>query len=99
METRLTGAPGRSWSVSDWPDEVVAVVFDRNSGDFWLVPEITRRILLRLEASGSMPRAELIAGLAADPGLCTDRSEASRVLDDLLDKGLVAVAASRHTTG
>jgi PqqD family protein of HPr-rel-A system len=70
------------------------VVFDRNSGDFWVVPAITRQILLHLEASGTLRRADLIAAVAADCGLHAERDEASRVLDDLLDKGLVVIATT-----
>lgn len=68
------------------------MVFDRNSGDFWLVPEITRNILLHLETSGSVRRSDLIARIAAEADALADAGEASRVLDDLLDKGLVVTA-------
>ena len=53
MGQRLQLRPGRSLSFSPaWPDETARIVFDRHSGDYWLL---------------SNPAAEELANLLAGP--------------------------------
>jgi len=53
MGPRLQPRRGRALSLSPaWPDESARIVFDRHSGDFWLLTN---------------PAADLLASLLAEP--------------------------------
>lgn len=89
--TRLAPQPGRNWVFSPWSQEAHDVVFDANSGDFWVV-STPARLTLEILGSASLTRRDIIARICNDPFGLVDEKDAAALLDGLLAQGLIVVA-------
>ena len=83
---------GRSLVFSPaWSKERTSVVFDRNSGDYWVVPETSRRILTLVNEGGYRYVAELRDRLTAEARTQEEPEAFSRILDDLVAADLLTM--------
>lgn len=73
-----------------WPDEPAVVVFDGNSGDYWIVPEISRRILARLAEVPATDFAALVQSVRNGYRPPRDPNEIEVIVEDLIEAKLVA---------
>lgn len=83
---------GRSLIFSPaWSKEEANVVFDRNSGDYWVIPEVSRCILTLVNEGGHLYVGDLRERLTAEVWT-RERPEAlSRILDDLVAADLLTM--------
>lgn len=87
----LTLHSGRDFLLSPaWGDDEPSALFDRNSGDYWIVTELARQLIVALqESKAPCPQGQLIElTLAAFP----DEAEADMieaVLAELLKLGIL----------
>lgn len=89
--------PGRSFAFSPaWRDDGLSVVFDRDSGDYWVVSALARALVETLVRHDGQ-RVEDIVNAAlhavADEAACT-AEHGRQVLTELLRLDLVMVASS-----
>jgi hypothetical protein len=65
MGLRLQLRPGRSLCLSPvWPDESARIVFDRHSGDYWLLLNSSAALVESLQAGpAELPMSEAVAEL------------------------------------
>lgn len=91
----LSVSPGRALRFSpDWNEEAVSVLFDRNSGDYWVVTSLARSLVARVESGPA--RVDMLLGdedvtaLADVDGYNVEQTEA--VVAQLLELGIL----SRH---
>lgn len=79
--------PGRSLIFSpSWDEEGVSVVFDKGSGDYWIITDHARAILDRLSCNPSqtgVPTSTLAAFLA------TTSADLSAAIDSLAEHRLI----------
>ena len=84
--------PGRSIAFSpEWRDDGLSVLFDRNSGDYWIVSALARR-LVELLVQADRRSAEELEHLAAQlPSADADESlpAVAAVLDELVQLGIL----------
>lgn len=94
MNRVVASAPGRLWCASPaWAEEGASVLFDSNSGDYWVVPIITRNIILQLARSGPCAVAGLADALRQNFATPTTPDALASVLDDLAEQSLVVLKA------
>jgi PqqD family protein of HPr-rel-A system len=74
-----------------WADEGASLAFDRHSGDYWMLPEISRRILLALDGSPGMTLGALMDAVADDASSGPGAEVFPALLDDLAAAGLVSL--------
>lgn len=87
---RISLAAGRDLRFSFWPDDETCVVFDCNSGDYWIVPELSFRVLNLLGAEGSALRLdELVERVRMSFAPARDPSEVEVFVEDLIEAKLV----------
>jgi len=61
---RLFPYPGRSLAFSPpWREDGAAVIFDRNSGDYWVVSPLAREVVLRVATTGTQATDALVCAL------------------------------------
>lgn len=92
MLIRIT--PGRSlcWSPA-WPCSEAAVLFDANSGDYWVLSAHGQTAVRTLQASGALAQADLLARLPCDP------AQALLLLQDLARSGIITAPAPAWPVG
>lgn len=81
----------------DWPADDHAVLFDAASGDYWVVTESARRLLLGLQAEGPLPlhvANERLGLVQADATELIDSLARSGLLVEWVDGRAVALAQS-----
>lgn len=88
--TRLAAPPGRELLFSPWFGEEHAIVFDANSGDFWVVSASGRQVLEFLSGA-TLTCRDIIARICNDPTWSIDEEDAATLLDSLLTQGLLAI--------
>lgn len=65
--------PGRSLALSPaWDGDGAAVVFDRNSGDYWIVSPLAHEVVRRIVTTGQEDTAELVHHLTDAGSRTTD---------------------------
>jgi hypothetical protein len=62
-ESPIRAYPGRSLALSPAWDDGAAVVFDRNSGDYWIVSRLAHEVVRRIVATGFEDPADLVRHL------------------------------------
>lgn len=87
--SRIGIFPGRSIAFSpEWRDDGLCVLFDRNSGDYWVVSELARKIVENVtqdEGCDSEELAQLVLyALSHDQRLDATPDSARNVIDELL---------------
>lgn len=83
---------GRSLVFSPaWSEEEASVVFDRNSGDYWVIPEISRRLLALVKEGSCVDVAELRDQLTAETRANVEPRVLSQILDDLVAADLLTM--------
>lgn len=83
---RIEPVAGRSWRwAPDWPCSDAAVLFDRHSGDYWVLTPQARALIRSLEESACMTVPQL-RSVPGAPGADADLEE---LLGDLMRGGLV----------
>lgn len=92
----LDVSPGRALRFSpDWQDEGVSVLFDANSGDYWVLTALARALVKQVGAAGPSRLDLLLAdedvtAAAGEDGYKDEQTEA--VLVQLVELGIL----SRH---
>jgi hypothetical protein len=89
--TLFSTRPGRDLLFSPWSNEEHDLVFDANSGDFWVVSTKGKRVL-EILGSESLNRRDIIARICNDPAGSIDEEDAATLLDSLLTQGLIVIA-------
>lgn len=87
---QITVAPGRALLFAAWPDEDAFVVFDGNSGDYWIVPELSHRLLMRLSGAASTELGALADAVRMEYRPARDVNEIEVIVEDLIAARLVA---------
>lgn len=80
---------GRHWCFSAWTERDGAVVFDRNSGDFWIVAPIASAVLHSLESQSPQTLTSLVDGVRSSLAPPRSQTLVEIVIDELVEKGLV----------
>lgn len=88
-------ASGRSLTFAPaWPCSDASVVFDRNSGDFWVISEVANTILGLLQNGRALKVPVLASRLMADlPQHEMSADDLYPTLQSLIDNGLIQVDA------
>ena len=82
----------------DWPCSDATVVFDRNSGDFWVISSLSASALRLLQEHGSLAWPELERRLAVVQ-LDADMSlSLMATVKSLVDNGLIRTAQNSVTS-
>ena len=66
------------------------MVFDCNSGDFWIVSAAARRVVELLVAGAPRARHDIIGHICNDPILSIDEEGAAEIIDGLLSQKMIA---------
>lgn len=95
---------GRSIAFSpEWPDDGVSVLFDRNSGDYWVVSTLARALVRHASKAGTVDTASMITHatrrLSADDGFDGRAESVLAVLSELAQLGILAQTAASSPTG
>ncbi|HJV27084.1 MAG TPA: hypothetical protein VJ673_15470 [Aromatoleum sp.] len=73
QESPIQAYPGRSLALSPaWDGDGAAVVFDRNSGDYWIVSPLAYQVVRRIVATGREGATELVQHLTDGKTSATD---------------------------
>lgn len=67
------------------------MVFDRNSGDYWVIPETSRRILTLVNEGGCLYVAELRDRLSTEARTQEEPEALSQIIDDLVAADLLTM--------
>ena len=91
--------PGRSLVLSpEWRDDGLSVLFDRNSGDYWVVSATARKIVEHLAPDGPRIAGDLLriaaAALSEDERPDAVDATASSVLDELVGLDILAAVSA-----
>lgn len=87
---RVAIAPGRTLRFAVWPNEDAGVVFDCNSGDYWVVPEISYRLLAHLAEGPPIDLVALAERVRLEYRPPRDVNEIEVIVEDLVEAKLVA---------
>lgn len=87
--------PGRSVAFSPaWHDDGVSVLFDRNSGDYWVVAPLARELVRHACEAGAADTASMIrhatSTLPPGPELDGGTTNVLAVLSELVALGILA---------
>lgn len=83
-------APGRDLHFSpDWNCSDACVVFDANSGDYWVVSPLALMVLRELQGHGPQSKPDLEHGLAPNQSYFDLSAVLALSLQSLADNGLV----------
>lgn len=86
----LAAAPGRSLRFApEWQCSDAKVVFDRNSGDYWVVSQLADLALKQLQNSTSITVSDLLNALAPRILYADVAAAMDQTLQSLIDNGLV----------
>lgn len=93
--TLLRILPGRAVICSPpWQDEQAAVLFDSNSGDYWVVSPLAREIVMRSTGAGAQSVEALIQHVASRRDELEDfdgcAATAEKVITELVQQGILA---------
>lgn len=81
-------AAGRFLLLSpEWSGEEASVLFDRNSGDYWVVTRPARALIDRLVGAGRPVRMDELGQDADHPGA----SDTSRLVEELSALGILTI--------
>lgn len=93
-------APGRHLRFSpDWNCSEARVVFDANSGDYWVVSLLASMILRQLQAHGPQSKPDLEQFLAPKQTYLDLHAVLALSLQSLADNGLVAPGQALEPPG
>lgn len=88
---------GRSLSFSpDWDGDGVSILFDGNSGDYWVLSPLTRALVSWVMRAGKLSREELLARARTDARADSSPGKADEDADTVLGE-LVQLAILSHT--
>jgi len=87
--------PGRSLAFSpEWHEEGMSVLFDRNSGDYWVVSSLARKLVEELVGHDEQCATELVrrtlTGFADDAEVTPEIGD--RILRELIQLDILAAA-------
>lgn len=86
---------GRSLSFSPaWDEDGVSVLFDGNSGDYWVLSPLTRALVSWVERAGTLPRVELLARGRAYAHATSEPGDADTVLGELVQLAILSHTAN-----
>lgn len=86
---------GRAFAFSpEWSDEGASVLFDRNSGDYWVLSSLAREITRHAASAGPLDAPALIRHIDSRtdvPDLANaDETTIRRVIDELVQLSILA---------
>lgn len=95
--------PGRSLVLSpEWRDDGLSVLFDRNSGDYWVVSAAGRKIVEQLAPNGPRIAGDLLriaaAALSEDEQSDAADTTAASVLDELVGLDILVAVSTAGTS-
>ncbi len=101
---RIDIFPGRSIAFSpEWREDGLCVLFDRNSGDYWVVSGLARKIVENVTQDEGCEREELarlaLHALSHEQRLDTTLDTARNVVDELLRLEILASGSDGATSG
>jgi len=96
--------PGRSIAFSpEWREDGLCVLFDRNSGDYWVVSGLARKIVENVTQDEGCEREELarlaLYALSHEQRLDATLDTARNVVDELLRLEILASGSDGTTPG
>lgn len=92
--------PGRSIAFSpEWRDDGLSVLFDRNSGDYWVVSALARKIVENVALDGDRKGEELarlaLCALSREEKAGVMPTMVQRIIDELVQMEILVRVGAR----